>query len=116
MELIGQQGGPGLAEGCPGDLRGLVVFDIDEQLVEEELIRQSSDFRSTEAVDLVAAPDEGERPVERVFDPGEDDLGCGENALCLTELLGDPILLLPSQIFGDRARHDSSRKSAAFLI
>ncbi|WP_432941507.1 hypothetical protein ACQPXM_33750 [Kribbella sp. CA-253562] len=73
LEVLSEQRGDRLAQHGPGD-GDLVLHDLDEQLLEEELVGESPGLGSSETVELVAAPKQLERPVERVLDLGEDDL------------------------------------------
>jgi hypothetical protein len=38
LEVLGEESGPRLAQGRSGDVRALILLDVDEQLLKDELV------------------------------------------------------------------------------
>ncbi len=74
VEVLGDEGGPGLLQDRSGDLSTVFGFFRNEQLLEEELVGQAADLRAATPVDLIAATNEGQSAVQRVLDARIDHL------------------------------------------
>ena len=85
-------------------------------MLEEVLVGQASDLGSAEAVDLVNATDERERPIERVLDLGVYDGRRRQDAFGLAEFAGDAVLFRAGEVFRDGAGDDAAGEASTFLF